>query len=53
MVWYFEHGGVVLGRWRCGTLKRAMWYFEEGVCYFEEGGVVLLKGRCVTLKRVL
>ena len=23
------------------TLKRVVWYFEEGVCYFEEGGVVL------------
>ena len=30
----------------CGTLKRLVWYFEEG-------GVVLLRGWCGTLKRVV
>ena len=50
------------------TLKRVMWYFEEGdvvlwrgwcgtlkrvVWYFEEGDVVLWRGWCGTLKRVM
>ena len=30
VVWHFEEGGVVLCRWRCGTLKMVVWYFEEG-----------------------
>ena len=41
-VWYFEESA------RCGTLKRVVWYFEEGgvslmrvVWYFEDGDVVL------------
>ena len=46
----FEYGVVVLLRGWCGTLKRVMWYFEDGgvvyvlkmvVCDFEEGGMVL------------
>ena len=51
----------------CGTLKRVVWYVEEGdvilwrgwcvtlkrvVYYFEEGDVVLWNGWFITLKRV-
>ena len=37
---------MVLRKWSCGTLKRVMWYFEEGE-------VVLRKWSCGTLKRVI
>ena len=47
----------------CGTLKRVVWYFEEGgIWYFEdagmrlnmeEGGMVLCIGMFGTLKRVV
>ena len=58
---------VLWRRWY-GTLKRVVWYFEEGgvvlwrgrcgtlkraVWYFEEGGVVLWRGWYGTLKRVV
>ena len=36
----------VLWKWRCSTLKWAVWYFEEG-------GVVLWRGWCGTLKMVV
>ena len=26
----FKEGGMVLSRGLCGTLKRVVWYFEEG-----------------------
>ena len=59
---------LVLWRRWCGTLKRVVWYFEEGgvvhwsgwyctlkrvMWYFEEGGVVLWRWWCGTLKRVM
>ena len=47
-VYYFVEGSMVLCRGWCATLKRVVWYFEEGivltlkmvVLYFEEGDVV-------------
>ena len=51
--WYFEEvvmvlrrSGVVRRRGCCGTLKRVVWFVEEGV-------VVLWRGYCGTLKRVV
>ena len=54
MAGYFEEGGGILSiSWcvllsgRCGTLKRVVWYFEEGgtlkmvVWHFEDGGMVI------------
>ena len=52
-MWYPEEAGMVLAycgavllRGWCGTLKRVVWYFEEG-------GLVLLRWWRGTLKMVL
>ena len=44
---------VTYNKERCGTLKRAVWYFKNGGVILEEGGVILWRGWCDTLKRVM
>ena len=41
-----NNSSMILWRGWCGTLKRVIWYFEEG-------GLVLWRGWCVTLKRAV
>ena len=45
-MWYFVER-------LCGSLKRAMWYFEEGGMVLFRGYVVLWRGWCSTLERVV
>ena len=53
LFWMQPRQAFVAWKVWCSTLKRVVWYFEEGGVLLGRGGVLLGRERCVSLKRVV